>query len=174
LEVDFLKNIGEIIFWKNIMLKFEKEKFKLKDKIGAGIILIALGLFFMQRIWWGGDTIDKKEIIINNEKLTVDVANDDRERYQGLSNREKLGKNQGMLFVHDWLSKHQYVMRGMKFDLDFIFIKDDKVVDIAKNVSKDFKGKIQGATEYDKILEVPAGWVDRNGIGLGDVVGIDN
>ena len=174
MEIGFLKNIGEIIFWKNIMLKFEKEKFKLKDKIGVGIILIALGLFFMQRIWWEGDTIGQKEIIVNNKRLTVYVADDDRERYQGLSGLEGLEKRQGMLFVHSGLGKYQYVMRGMKFDLDFIFIKNNKVVDVAKNISKDFKGRIQGATEYDKILEVPAGWVDRNGIGLGDVVDMDN
>ena len=152
------------------MLKFVGEKFKLKDKIGVGIILIALGFFFMQRLLWGGNIIDKKEIMIDNAKLMVEIADDDGERYQGLSGREKLEENQGMLFVHDDLDKHQYVMRGMKFDLDFIFIKDNKVVDIARNVSKDFEGKVQGAMEYDKILETPAGWVEKNNIRLGSEV----
>jgi len=152
------------------MLELEKTKFKLKDKIGMGIILVALGLFLVQRILWGGGVVDGKEIMIDNVKLNVIVADNDEKRYQGLSGRSALGDNQGMLFVHNVVGQYKYVMRDMNFDLDFIFIKDGKIVDIAKNVSKDFKGIVQGATDYDMVLEVPAGWVERNGVELGDSV----
>ena len=152
------------------MLELEKTKFKLKDKIGMGIILVALGLFLAQRVLWGGSAIDEKEIMIDNVKLNVIVADNDEKRYQGLSGRSALEDNQRMLFVHNGVGRYKYVMRDMNFDLDFIFIKDGKIVDIAKNVSKDFKGIVQGATDYDMVLEVPAGWVERNGVELGDSV----
>ena len=141
-----------------------------KDKIFLGVVILGIFLIFAQKMFFTEDAkkVDNQKIIINNIELMVEVVDDEMARYQGLSGREKFERNEGMLFVHDELKKHRYVMREMKFDLDFIFIKDDEIVDIAKNVSKDFEGTVQGATEYNKILEVLAGWVEKNGVELGD------
>jgi uncharacterized membrane protein (UPF0127 family) len=146
----------------------KQQEFKLKDKIGMGIILVALILFLGQKMFLKEKSVDKKEVMIDNKKLKVEIADNDSERYRGLSDREQLGKNEGMLFIHNGIGRYQYVMRRMKFDLDFIFVKEGEVVDIVKNVPKNFQGIIRGATEYDKVVEVPAGWVDENNIKLGE------
>ena len=108
--------------------------------------------------------------MVDGNKLIVEVVNTASTRYQGLSHHEKLKSNEGMLFLHDDLGRYEYVMRDMDFGLDFVFIRDGRIVDIAKNVSKNYKGVIKGATDYNKILEVLAGWVDENNIELGGVV----
>ncbi len=146
--------------------------FKSKDIIGITLVILALVAFLSHNAFWKKSENKMEEIVlkVGGNELNVKVADSDEERYKGLSGYSSLSDSEGMLFVHSEVGRHQYVMRGMNFDLDFIFIKDDQVVDIAKNVSMGYKGIIQGATDYDKILEVPAGWCDKKGVKLGDKV----
>jgi uncharacterized membrane protein (UPF0127 family) len=151
---------------------------KIKDKISIGLVFIALIFILFQKIFFGEaevvDNREKIELKIGEAVVKVEVAKTEEEKYKGLSFRDNLNENEGMLFEHKRVGVHEYAMRDMLFDLDFVFIRDKEVVDIIKKASKDFKGAVKGATTYDKVLEVPAGWVDRKGIGLGDVVEIDN
>ncbi len=145
--------------------------FKFKDIVGITLVILALVVFLTQNAFWKGRSGTEQTILkIGGNELRVEIADDEKERYQGLSGKQQLSDEEGMLFIHPKADMHKYVMRGMKFDLDFIFIKDGKVVDIAKNVSMGYKGIVQGATEYDEILEVPAGWCNRRGVKLGDKV----
>ena len=150
--------------------QFKNKSMKFKDKIGLGLVILALVLFLWQNAFWKHKKMDNGYLKIGQNELKVEIANDDKGRYKGLSGHQSLTDDEGMLFVHQNYGQHQYVMRGMTFDLDFIFIKDSKVVDIAKNVSKEYKGVIKGATGYNKILEVSAGWVDKHGVKIGDEV----
>jgi uncharacterized membrane protein (UPF0127 family) len=147
---------------------------KLKDKILGVIIFMALIFIFIQKIFFSSsEVLDNQELIelrIDNVKVAVKISDTVEEKYKGLSFQDALAENEGMLFLHKNVGRHEYVMRDMKFDLDFVFIRDKEVVDIAKNVSKDYGGIVKGATTYDKVLEVPAGWVDRNSIELEDKV----
>jgi len=145
---------------------------KLKDKIMLVVVFVVLIFIFIQKIFFGGHEVvvnkDLVEIKVGDKKVLVTISETVEEKYRGLSSRDTLAENEGMIFLHKSVGRYEYVMRDMKFDLDFIFIRDKEVVDIAKNVSKEYKGLIQGATSYDKVLEVPAGWVDKNNIELGD------
>ena len=116
---------------------------------------------------------DLAEIKIGDSRITVRIAKTIDEKYKGLSGRKKLTENEGMLFLHQRMDSHEYVMRNMNFDLDFIFIRDKDIVDIAKNVSRDYKGVIKGATMYNKVLEMPAGWTSKNNIKLGGEIMIN-
>ena len=145
--------------------------FKPKDIVGIMLVMLALVIFLSHNAFWKPKNNAEQAVLsVGGNKLIVKIADSEEERYEGLSGHKQLSNDEGMLFMHPEVGRHQYVMRGMNFDLDFIFIKDDQVVDIAKNVSMGYKGIVQGATEYDKILEVPAGWCDKKGIKLGDKV----
>jgi len=146
--------------------------FKSKDIIGITLVILALVAFLSHNAFWKQRNNDMKQAVlsVDGNKLIVKIADSEEERYKGLSGYKQLSNDEGMLFIHPKVGRHQYVMRGMNFDLDFIFIRNNRVVDIAKNVSMGYKGIVQGATEYDKILEVPAGWCDKKGIKLGDKV----
>lgn len=142
---------------------------RLKDK--AFIIMLAVVFLFLVLGKLMPHTQPKEMLTpvqIGATKVMVEEVFTDFGMYKGLGDRQQLGENQGMLFLHDGAAKHPYVMRGMKFPLDFIFIKDNKVVDIAEKVPVEFQGTVVGATEYDRVLEVNAGFVERHGIHLGN------
>jgi len=106
---------------------------------------------------------------------TVDVriAANYSQRYTGLSDTESLGPNEGMLFVHDSEDEHAYVMRDMGFDLDIIFIAENRTITTIHHASRPPEGesyseRYPGQGKY--VLEVNRGWTNRTGVGIGDTV----
>jgi uncharacterized membrane protein (UPF0127 family) len=150
------------------------EKLSFKDYVFILLALFALGAFIFQKTTSEEEGLEDgrqwAEIEIGEVGLGVFIADTEEERYNGLSGLEEIAYNEGMLFVHDAPGRYAYVMRGMLFDLDFIFINGDKVVDIARNVAYEYTGEIEGATDYDKVLEVNAEWARYNNIKIGDNV----
>ncbi len=156
-----------------------KIKLKTKDIIFIVIVLGGLVMFVYQKLTFKEDEGGIKEgsevvnVLIGESRVAAVIANTNEKRYLGLGNIDSLASDRGMLFIHDEASKYGYSMRGMRFDLDFVFIRDGKVVDIAKNVAREYNGKIEGGTEYDRVLEVNSGWVRANEIKIGDEVIIE-
>jgi hypothetical protein len=79
-----------------------------------------------------------------------------------------------MLFVFDTEGYYSFWMKGMKFPLDFVWINNDKVVQIDKKVSPPL-GKSPIITvnpnfKVDKVLEINAGEVEANNIKVGDKI----
>lgn len=161
-----------------------KVDLRLKDKIFLLIVGVIILLTLTQKIVFlvGGskETIEEEKttnqlsMVKIGEKavLQVFVAETPKEQFQGLSGVAKIDENKGMLFAHKNKGRQAYVMRGMMIDLDFIFIRDNQVVDIAKNIAKEYWGEIIGGDDYNFVLEVNAGWSSRNNIQLGDKVEI--
>ncbi len=156
------------------MNNFSFGSLKFKDKIFIAIVLIGLILVVAQRMVPGANKNGNVvQITINKNDLNVWVSRTSEERFRGLSGKESMGNDRGMIFFHEKAGKHTYVMRDMKFDLDFIFIKNDEIVDIAKNVAFEYQGVVKGGTDYDKVLEVNANWAKKNGIEIGNKVIIE-
>ncbi len=116
---------------------------------------------------------------VNGAVLTVEIADTPSKRNKGLGNRESLALDQGMLFIFDRLDKYNFWMKGLKFPLDFVWIKDDKVVDILQNIPAPVKNQtdkdlpIYTSKELiNKVLEVNAGVVQKLGIKTGDNIKI--
>lgn len=154
-----------------------KIKLKTKDIIFVVIVLGGLIMFVVQKFLPQDNLVEGDVSFVNMtiQEVTVlaEIADTDEARYVGLGNRDSMSSDRGMLFIHEAANRHSYSMRGMRFDLDFIFIHEDKVVDIAKNVAFEYRGRIQGATGYDRVLEVNAGWVRANDIKIRDAVIIE-
>lgn len=148
---------------------------KIKDYIFIFIVIAGLLIFGYQKIFSpNNDEINKQKVIkVGTTRVVVDVVSEQEEMRKGLGGRETMKANEGMLFVHGMPGQRQYSMRDMMFNLDFIFILDDTVVDIAKNVSYLYQGKIVGATNYNYVLEVNSGWARNNDVKIGTKVEID-
>jgi hypothetical protein len=117
---------------------------------------------------------------IGKAKLDVEIRDSQEERELGLSYRETMAKDEGMAFVFDGAAPYGFWMLGMQFPLDMIWIRGGKVVDISQNVPPPQSG-ISGEPEarapkeaVDTVIEVNAGWVEKNGIKIGDNVGANN
>lgn len=118
----------------------------------------------------------KAQITIGEKTIKVLVADNDRHWQKGLSGRKNLGQYGGMLFIFPTSVQHTMVMREMKFALDIVWLDDYKIVDIAPSVQPE-PGKIDGQlTPYfsrlpsDMVLELPAGFVQANGIKIGNTI----
>ena len=115
------------------------------------------------------------KLTINSTVVNVDVADTPDKRKQGLSGRESLASDSGMLFIFEKPAKTGFWMKGMKFAIDLIYINDKKVVDIIKNATPPVPGQkdedlplYMPNQEIDMVLEVPAGFVDSHNIRVGD------
>ncbi len=119
--------------------------------------------------------IKTEVIMVNNTKITAEIANTPEIRQKGLSGRDSLASDSGMLFTFDKPGIHPFWMKGMKIPLDFIWVKDQKVVDLIKNIppptpnqKDDSLPILQSRQPVDSVLEVNAGFVDSNSVKVGD------
>jgi uncharacterized protein len=108
-------------------------------------------------------------VTIGRAALHVLIADTESRRMLGLSYRESLGKNQGMLFVFDEPGKHGIWMKEMKFSIDIIWLDDNlKVVDVKRNISPDtFPEVFEPKADASFVLEVNSGFTDKHDISVG-------
>ncbi len=106
-----------------------------------------------------------------NQSYYLEIADTLSKRTQGLSDRNKLDKNQGMLFIFSSISKHSFWMKNMQFPLDFIWLKDNKVVAIKENVSNSNQiFSFSAAKPFNRVIELNAGEISKNKIKPGNLV----
>ena len=135
-----------------------------------GIFLIGSGLKQSTNI---NKSLDSNKVSINNQEIKVEIADDFYKIKQGLSYREKLDKDRGMLFVFNDKNERIFWMKDMNFPLDIVWIDDNKIVGIEKNClpggsnpEKQYYSKIP----VNYVLEVNGGFADKNNIKIGDEV----
>ena len=58
---------------------------------------------------------------LGGARYAVEVADDDRERAQGLMFRDSLGSGQGMLFIHEREEMQAYWMKNTRIPLDILY-----------------------------------------------------
>ena len=104
--------------------------------------------------------------------IAVEIADTPQARQTGLSGREMLGENTGMLFVHENPGIQGYWMRGMRFPLDFVWLDDDmRVVGVEENISPETYPEVfYSPNPVRFVLETNAGWVEKNNILIGDKI----
>lgn len=98
--------------------------------------------------------------------LTIEIADDALERAQGLSGRDALQPNTGMLFLFEDALIPSFWMKDMNFALDFLWIRDGIVVDVTENVpapTGDDLPTYSPNQPVDTVLEVNAGWIGAQG-----------
>lgn len=148
------------------MLKTNKNFYKI-ILLSILVILIIFGIFYfsLESVSYG----DK--IKINNVEFFVEVMDSDEVRKKGLSGRDNLCENCGMLFVFDKVGRHGFWMKNMKFDIDILWIRDGEIVFIEKNVSYETPEIVYSPNvESELVLELNAGAVEEFGTEVGDKI----
>ncbi len=105
-------------------------------------------------------------------ELTVELARTSAERSIGLSQRDKLAEDRGMLFVYAEDTETGFWMKDTFVPLSIAFIGEDgEILDIQdmEPLSTELH-RPPGPYRYS--LEVNQGWFGRNGIEVGDRVEI--
>jgi len=120
-----------------------------------------------------------KTMTVGTKTIHVQIANTPDERSKGLSGITSLGENDGMLFVFTPKDAAIFWMKEMLFPLDMVWINNGKIVRIDKNIPKPAAGtsdsqlkKYSAGQLVDDVLEVNAGFSDKNKIKVGDAVNL--
>lgn len=111
-------------------------------------------------------------ILVDDVALEVQIADSEPRRVRGLMFQDALPDDQGMIFVFADPGLYSLWMLNMQFPLDMIwFDQDGNVIHIEKNVPP-CKTALEITTcqsvvpdgEASYVLEVTAGFIDRNNI----------
>lgn len=131
--------------------------------LGLVFVLIGIGFLFM-------NGSDKNFITINGNQIEVEIVRTPEEQMRGLSGRESLAENGGMLFVYEEPLIPSFWMKDMNFPLDIIWIGEDKkIVDITENMLPEtYPQTFQPKASVRYVLEVNAGWTQAHGISISD------
>jgi len=121
----------------------------------------------------------QKKIRVGEVELMVEVRDDDAERELGLSGREGLGDNEGMVFVFSESQRPLFWMKDMLFDIDMIWISEGEIMQIDEYVPAPTVEEPRNQTRIpsmpiNMVLEVKAGWVGVNEVVVGDMVEFDD
>lgn len=114
---------------------------------------------------------------INGHTFKLYLAKTDKEKAEGLSVRKSMPQDYGMLFTFETADYYTFWMKNMKFPIDILFIKGNKVVTVFSNVpapkSSDESLLLYKPDEVaDKVLELNAGVSNKYNIKKGDTVDI--
>ena len=144
------------------------------------ILIILVAIIFLSRcfsIYSNKSELEHGKAIINGQEVWLEIAKTPAEQEKGLSGRDALAEDEGMLFVFEVKGKPAFWMKDMKFPLDLIWLDNDKVVDISKNVpvpaGENPLPLYRPVSDINYVLEVNAGFAAKNNLQLGDKIQLE-
>lgn len=114
---------------------------------------------------------------INKHTFNLLLAKTPQEKEIGLSNKQSLPENYGMLFPFEKADYYSFWMKGMKFPIDIIYIKKGHIVTIYQGLLPP-KSKEENLPTYapkepaDTVLEINAGLSKKYGFKKNDAVNL--
>lgn len=110
---------------------------------------------------------------IGTRNFKLEVADTEEKKVGGLAGRDNMKENEGMLFLFDKPAAYGMIMDGMKFPLDFIWLKNKSVADILPDVHIDeclypHACYPKFDADADAVIELNAGTIAEIGLKVGD------
>jgi uncharacterized membrane protein (UPF0127 family) len=146
-----------------------------KNKIGLFFLILAAFLafsvaIFREKIFQENFQKKGRRLLIAQSAFEVEMAQNDFTRQKGLSGRDFLCRECGMLFVFPHLQKTSFWMKDMRVNLDILWIADGKVVHIEREIDHKSLKIFSPDILADQVLEINSGVSSELGIQIGDRV----
>ena len=150
---------------------------KVKSKTKTAVAIVAIAAIILAGVFIYDKTNLRSDgsVIIAGQKINVQIAKTNQDQITGLSGHWVLNSNQGMLFAFGSYTSPSFWMKDMNFPLDIIWIKDNMIAGLDKNLKPEGSKPTKTYQPNDFInyvLEVPAGFADKNSLKIGDKVQI--
>ena len=134
------------------------------------VIILAVNYFVDE-----DDSLRTVNAKLAGQEVTLEVADNSFLQSIGLSGREYLEENHGMIFVYEEeIENLTFWMKDTLIPLDMIFFNGDfKVVYIIENVpicEQDLCPEYTSPQKAQYVVELNAGWVEEYGLEKGDVI----
>lgn len=131
--------------------------------------MIGLFVFVINDCW----AVEQSQVCFKDQCVAADVVDTPEGLQHGLSGREALLKDQGMLFVFESDDRHRFWMKDMKFDLDIIWIDQaGQVIDLVSDLKPCTPLDCPVYAPQQKaryVLEVNAGYAKHHNIKIGSL-----
>ena len=117
-------------------------------------------------------------VTIRGARVATEVAVTPAAQARGLGYRDSLDWNHGMLFPYETPGFRSFWMKGMRFDIDIVWIRAGRVVDIDHRVPHVAAPEgpwppVGTDSMVEQVLEVPAGFAAAHGWQKGDRVQVE-
>ncbi len=142
--------------------------------VGIGIFIIMLAVAGLYRVFLMDRIRGKIQTVrIGDVSFGVDIADNPISQARGLSGRESLAEDKGMLFLFSGSGQRSFWMQGMNFPLDIVWISGDRIIGVSENLPPAGFGEVKvyrSPDSVDKVLEIGAGLSARHGFKIGDKI----
>lgn len=149
------------------------------NKIKTKHILMAIVAFLIIIGLFDKFASQAKTLDINGTKFQVEIADTPTKLVEGLSNRESLATNEGMLFLFDDRDFRSFWMKDMNFAIDLLWIDGNLIVGWEENMqpqpdtADERLKKYRSLQPVDKVLELPAGSIQKLNIQRGQRINLE-
>jgi len=114
------------------------------------------------------------QLTVNETVIDLEVATTPRQQAIGLMHRKSLPADRGMMFPVTPAGNVRTWMRNVRFDLDILFIRNERIVSIA--LAAPCYGEkcplYSSKTEVDQVIELSGGSVESLSLKVGDRISI--
>lgn len=136
------------------------------------------GIFYYSWQNYGGGRVAEEttpnitHLKIGELFIEVEAVSDSSAQARGLSGREKLEENKGMLFIFPKSGIYPFWMKDMKFAIDIVWISEfGRIVHIKHNATPESYPDLFVSEDLAKfVLEVPVGFAQKHNLMPGDTV----
>lgn len=133
--------------------------------IAVGVLLIIIALIASVIFAKSEDTLS-----FGNRRITVEKVSSRHDKAKGLSGREYISEDRGMLFIYDEKGEHCMWMKDMNFPIDILWLDENKKVQqIAASVPPEsFPDNFcPNGKDAKYVLEVKSGLSRDSGVDVG-------
>ncbi len=113
---------------------------------------------------------------IRGKRISIELADTPEKQRKGLGERDSLDWDHGMYFGYSQPGFYSFWMKGMRFSIDIIWLRKDRIVGIEASVPFEKGGNgptVRPRELIDAVLEVPAGYSAASGWTIGDRVRLE-
>ena len=104
-------------------------------------------------------------------RISIEIADSDQERTQGLMGRTRIGEKEGMLFIFEDEFERSFWMANTPLPLDILFVNSSKeIVKIHRHTQPYSEESLPSNSPAQYVVEVNAGFTDKYGIAEGQSV----
>jgi uncharacterized membrane protein (UPF0127 family) len=140
--------------------------------LGAVLLFLQVGCSPASQ---GGPSEPPSSIVLEGRyatrRITIEIADSPDEHSLGLSRRDALAPDHGMLFIFPDLRERPFWMRETHISLDIVFLDEARrIVGIVRRAKPDSDEHLTVGKPSRYVLEVEGGLCDRVGIKEGDVL----
>jgi len=138
--------------------------------IGCVFCLLLLNAAFALADSKAQPTLPTVTLTIKGVELQTEIAKTGGERYMGLSFRETLAENAGMLFIYPHEQQLTFTMRNTLLPLSIAFLSKDLIINDIQLMPVGPNQLFPAKQLAQYALEVNQGWFEKHGIAVGDQV----